>query len=291
VSVKRRLCEWLEHLWTIVVEIYREWQARACAQLAAALALYGVLACFAISLVGLYASVQLRAGRTVDISRQAGRAGGQADATVLAQLLQGAQSRHDTWLALAAGIVLFIAAVAISALLLQDGMNRIWDVRRGNASKHSSASEVARHAPQFLGMLLLSFALVVLLFAGAAIHALVNRTHRIGLGLGIAYQAGDFIISVGVLTLVFLFMFAYIAPVRSPWKRVWLAAFVSAVLYERGQFGLAIYIGQMDPRSPYADIGALIALILWILYSAEVVYGGAVFTKVLNRRAKSSFQQ
>ena len=282
--MKTRFGGWLRQVWEIVLEVYGEWQARGCAQLAAALALYGVLACSAMGLVALYVAVQLRAERTVDVPAQAGRAGGRADATVLAQLLQGAQSRHDTWIALAAGAVLFVAAVVISALLLQDGLNRIWELHGDADHNDSGTSQAVRHLPQFAGMLALSFLLVVLLFAGASIHALINRTHHVGLAAGLGYQAAVFAASVVVLTFVFLFIFAYIAPVRSPWKKVWIASLVSAVLYERGQFGLAIYVGQMDPRSPYAVIGALIALILWILYSAEIVYVGAVFTKVLDRR-------
>lgn len=272
---------WLKRIWQIIVESYQEWQGRSCAQLAAALACYGILALSGLALVGLYVVTKLRAFRTFDVSQPAGHAGGPADAGFVLQLLHAAQARHDTWIALAAGILIFAAGVVMSALLLQDGLNKIWE------RPPTKLREAAHHVPEFAAILALSFVLILLLFVGAAIHALISRTHRVSLLIGILYQGADVIITVAVLTVAFLFVLAYIAPVRSPWRKVWLASLLSAILYERGQFGLSIYIGQMDPRSPYALLGALVSVILWILYSAEIVYVGAVLTKVLASRGRA----
>jgi membrane protein len=87
-----------------------------------------------------------------------------------------------------------------------------------------------------------------------------------------------------VLTFVFLFIFAYLPPGDIAWRKVWIGAFISAVLYERGQFALSLYLGQMDARSPYADAGALVAVLIWLYYSASVVLIGADFTKVLKEQ-------
>jgi membrane protein len=81
-------------------------------------------------------------------------------------------------------------------------------------------------------------------------------------------------------------IFAYLPPVDIPWRKVWLGAFLSAVLYERGQFALSVYFGQMDATSPYADAGAVVAVLVWLYYSAQVVLIGADFTKVLNDDAQ-----
>jgi membrane protein len=75
-------------------------------------------------------------------------------------------------------------------------------------------------------------------------------------------------------------------PVDIPWRKVWIGSFVSAVLYERGQFLLSLYLGQMDARSPFADVGALLAVLLWLYYSATVVLIGADFTKLLKERSE-----
>lgn len=252
---------------------YREWQKHRGAHLAAGLAFYGIMACAGAALVALYIVVH-DAALQQSIADSIRKTGGGTDARFVQHMMQAAALRHNSWVALAAGIILFLFAVVISSLLLKDGLDAIWD-------KQEPASAALQHTPQFLAILGLSFVLVLLLFAGAGIHALAYRRHRVSMLWGVFYQGGDFVISVIVLTLLFLAIFAHVAPVRSSWKKVWLASVVSAVLYERGQFGLAFYIGQMDPRSPYADIGAFVSIILWLLYSAEVVYAGAIFTKIL----------
>jgi membrane protein len=93
-------------------------------------------------------------------------------------------------------------------------------------------------------------------------------------------------VSIVLLTFVFLVIFAYLPPVEIPWRKAWLCAFLSAVLYERGQFGLAVYFGQMDATSPYADAGAVVAVLVWLYYSAQVILVGADFTKVLTQGAQ-----
>lgn len=128
--------------------------------------------------------------------------------------------------------------------------------------------------------------LIVLLLAGATVHALTAHTHHLPLLRGVLYQALDVGVTIVVLTFVFLFIFAYLPPVDVPWRNVWIASFVSAVLYERGQFALSVYLGQMDARSPYADAGVLLAVLLWLYYSAQIVLVGADFTKALKERSE-----
>ena len=121
--------------------------------------------------------------------------------------------------------------------------------------------------------------------SGGALHALTSHTHALPIFTGVLYQALDIGASIALLTCVFLFMFAYLPPAGISWRNVWLGSFISAVLYERGQFALALYLGQMEAQSPYADAGALLAVLLWLYYSAQVVLAGAIVTKVLKERA------
>jgi membrane protein len=142
---------------------------------------------------------------------------------------------------------------------------------------------VTKRRAGFAAVYFLAFLLGVLRFAGAAIHGLTLHTHRLPATYGVLYQALNVGVSIVVLTFIFLCIYAYLPHVDIPWKDVWIASFVSAILYERGQFALVVYLGQMDTRSPYADTGALIAALLWLYYSAQVVVVGADLTKALKQ--------
>src|SRR5579884_117270 len=249
--------------------------------MAAALAFYGALALAGLGLVAVYVAALVvgHGAAAAHAGGQTGHIAGSHNAQMVKTILREAASRRDTWIALVVGIVMFAIAIVATALQLQQALNVIWEQR--GAAKAAKA-----HAPQFAAIVLLALILIVLLLAGAAVHALTTHTHHLPLFRGLLYQALVVGVTIVVLTFVFLFIFAYLPPVDVPWRNVWIAAFISAVLYERGQFGLSVYLGQMDARSPYADAGVLLAVLIWLYYSAEVVLVGADFTKVLKERTE-----
>jgi membrane protein len=234
-----------------------------------------------LGLVALYAAAQV-AGHGASVSQARGQTGhvaGAHNAQFVETVLREAISRHDAWIALVVGAIMFVAAVMATAFQLQQVLNIVWNQR-------GAAKDAKKHAPEFLAIFALSLMLIVLLIAGAAVHGLMEHTHHVSFAQGVAYQAVVVGVTIIILTFVFLFIFAYLPPVDVPWRKVWIASFVCAVLYERGQFALSVYLGQMDARSPYADAGALLAILVWLYYSAQVVLIGADFTRVLKERPK-----
>ena len=249
--------------------------------MASSLAFYGAVALAGLGLVAVYAGAQI-AGRGAAASHARGQTGhvaGAHNAQFIDTVLREAASRHDAWIALVVGALMFAIAVIATAFQVQQVIDVVWNER--GASK-----DAKRHAPQFLAIFALSLILIVLLFAGAAVHGLMEHTHQVSFARGLLYQALVVGVTVVILTFVFLFIFAYLPPVDVPWLKVWIASFLCAVLYERGQFALSVYLGQMDARSPYADAGVLLAVLVWLYYSAQVVLVGADFTRVLKERGE-----
>lgn len=265
--------EWGFALWDIVKRTFTQWQAHRSAQMAAALAFYGAIALAGLSLVAVYVA----AGR----APHAGHVTGAHNARILDAILREAASRRYAWVALVTGGLTFVLAVLGSALQLQSALDAVWDVKPRGAAK-----EAGRHAPQLAAIFGLTLLLLCLLFTGAAVHALMSHSHALPVLKGLFFQALDVGASIVLLTGIFLVMFAYLPPADIPWRNVWLGAFVSAVLYERGQFALALYLGQMEAASPYADAGAILAVLIWLYYSGQVVLIGAIVTKVLKERAE-----
>ncbi len=63
-----------------------------------------------------------------------------------------------------------------------------------------------------------------------------------------------------------------------------VGALLTAIFLTLGQVAIEIYLGFSAARSIYGAAGALLALLLWIYYSAQVLFLCAVFTNVLARR-------
>ncbi len=266
-------------VWKMFQLTAHEWRAHRSAEMASSLAFYGALALAGLGLVAVYVASHVggRGAAAEQTRGQTRHVAGTHNAQMLEGILREAAARHDAWIALAAGAIVFLIAVTAAAFQTQQALDVVWEQR-------GAAKDAKRHAPQFAAIYLLTFVLVVLLFAGASVHALTEHTHHLTMLQGVLYQSLVIGATILVLTFVFLFIFAYLPPVDVPWRKVWIAAFISAVLYERGQFALSVYLGQMDARSPYADVGVVIAVLLWLYYSASVVLAGADFTKVLKER-------
>jgi membrane protein len=253
--------------------------------MAAALACYAAVALAALALIAVYIAAVVAGDRGVRAFArgQAAHAAGSHNAQFVDFVLREATLRPNGWIAVVAGAIVLTAALIAAALQLQRMVDVVWRPESGGGV--SPKEEATKHAPQFALIVLVVVILGFLLIAGATIHGLMSRTHHLPFAMGIAYQGLDVIVSIGLITLAFLCTFAYLPPIDVRWIDVWPAALICAVLYERGQFALSVYIGQMDARSPYADAGALLVILLWLYYSAQIIVVGADLTKVLHARA------
>lgn len=268
-------------VWDLIRRTAAQWNRHRSSEMASSLAFYGAVAIAGLGLVALYAAARIAGGGPAHAQArgQAGHIAGAHNAQVVDTILRLAASRHDAWIALVIGVLLFLAAVVATAFQLQSMIDIIWEQR-------DAAKDAKAHAPQLLGVFVLALILMLLLIAGATVHALTSHTHHLPILRGLFYQALVVGVTIVVLTFVFLFIFAYLPPVDIPWRKVWIGSFVSAVLYERGQFLLSLYLGKMDARSPFADVGALLAVLIWLYFSAGIVLIGADFTKVLRERGQ-----
>ncbi len=68
------------------------------------------------------------------------------------------------------------------------------------------------------------------------------------------------------------------------WKDVWVGAAVTSLLFTVGKQLIGLYLGQSSVASSYGAAGSLIVLLLWVYYSAQIMFLGAEFTQVYATR-------
>jgi membrane protein len=89
----------------------------------------------------------------------------------------------------------------------------------------------------------------------------------------------SFVISFGVITVLFMLMFKILPDVKIRWKNVWIGAMITSLLFIVGKFALGLYFGKADPGSTYGAAGSVILIMLWVNYSSMIVFFGAEYTK------------
>jgi membrane protein len=82
-----------------------------------------------------------------------------------------------------------------------------------------------------------------------------------------------------VAALLFAAIFRILPDVDISWREVWMGAAITATLFVLGRFLIGIYLGTSNFTGRYGSAGAVMAIIVWIYYSAQILFIGAVFTR------------
>jgi len=67
--------------------------------------------------------------------------------------------------------------------------------------------------------------------------------------------------------------------VKLSWHDVSIGALGTAIMFTLGKFGIGLYIGNSGTASSFGAAGSLIALLLWVYYSAQIFFLGAEFAR------------
>ena len=164
---------------------------------------------------------------------------------------------------------------------VQSALNVIWKTK----SRRSTLSRLVRARLASLGLVATAgFLLTVSLVVSAALAAVSDYLKAVFPGAEVALQLADVAISAALLTGLFAAIYKVLPDTPIAWRDVVIGALVTAGLFEGGKYVIALYIGKSDIASSYGAAGALIILLLWIFYSAQIFLLGAEFTRAFARR-------
>jgi membrane protein len=88
------------------------------------------------------------------------------------------------------------------------------------------------------------------------------------------------VVSFAVITVLFAMIYKFLPDVKIAWNDVWIGAVATALLFTIGKYLIGLYMGRAAPESTYGAAGSLVALLVWIYYSAQILFLGAEFTQV-----------
>jgi membrane protein len=131
-------------------------------------------------------------------------------------------------------------------------------------------------------------ALGFLLLVSLVISALLSGLgHYIGAVLpfgALILQIVNFVISYVLIWVLFVAIYKVLPDAKLCWADVLVGAVVTALLFNVGKFLIGLYLGHSAVASSYGAAGALIVVLLWIYYSAQIFLLGAEFTKIYPSR-------
>ncbi len=100
-------------------------------------------------------------------------------------------------------------------------------------------------------------------------------------------EIANFLVSLVAVTILFGLIFKFVPDVPIDWRDVTVGALATAILFDIGKALLSLYLGTAGVGSTYGAAGSLVALVVWVYYSAQIFFFGAVFTRVYADRLGS----
>lgn len=176
------------------------------------------------------------------------------------------------------GTLLFSATTVF--ITLQAALNATWEVK---AKPKKGWLKYLINRVLSLGMIIsMGFILVVSLLADTVLKLLMDEVEAlIGSTSAHILEAGGFVLTAGVVILLFALIFKMLPDVHLKWKEVWMGSIITAGLFILGKVLIGLYMGQSDFSATYETAGSTILILVWVYYSTVIVLFGAEITRAI----------
>jgi len=277
-------------LWALLKEAAGEWSEDRAPRLGAALAYYTVfsIAPLLIVVIAITGLVFGEEGARSAILGQVGGIIGEKTAKALEDMLQHAQRPSAGILGTILGLGTLLLGASGLFGQLQDALNTVWEVKPKPG--RGIMGFLKDRFLSFVALMGTAFLLLVSLVLDAGLSAMGEALSHWLPGPEAVLQVINFLLSFGVVTLLFAMIFKLLPDVKIQWGDVWIGAGVTALLFTVGKFLIGLYLGKSDIASAYGAAGSLVLLLIWVYYSAQILLFGAEFTKVYADRYGSRIE-
>ncbi len=164
---------------------------------------------------------------------------------------------------------------------IQDSINLIWKLKARPRKGWAWLKLIMNRLLSFSMIITLGFILLVSLVLNGAMDLLLNNLmERFPQLTVIIVYIINLVLTFFISTFIFGAIFKVLPDARVEWKHVKVGAAVTAFLFMAGKFLISFYLGHSRMTSVYGAAGSIIVVLLWVYYSAIILYFGAVFTHV-----------
>lgn len=261
-------------------ETYTRWSDHQAPRLGASVAFYSILS-FAPLLVLITAVIAIVFGHEsaqAALVNEARQLIGERGADTVSSLLKNAQKpATGTFASLIAFVTLLFGASGVFTEL-QDALNIMWDAPN---QKTSGIKALLKQRLFSFGMVLsVGFLLLVSLLLSAGLAYIGHSFGQLVPLPPFVLESINFVVSFAVIAVLFSLMFKYVPAVHVHWQDVIVGGIGTALLFTIGKLLLGLYLGKASVGSTYGAAGSLVAVVVWIYYSAQIFFFGAEFTRV-----------
>jgi membrane protein len=203
---------------------------------------------------------------------------GHDTALQLQQIIKNASIGGKGHIAAVIGVITLLIGATTVFSDIQDSINKIWGLKP--KPKKGWLKFLQTRFLSFSVIVSLGFLLLVSLGVSAIIEALSNHLKAAYPDVTVVvFYIINLLLTLIITTLIFAVVFKVLPDARIKWRDVLAGAIATSILFMLGKFGISFYISKSNVGTTYGTAGSLVILLLWVYYSAIILYFGAEFTK------------
>ncbi len=210
---------------------------------------------------------------------------GQEGTSFIKGIVENFQGTDRNLIGTIVGIAIFLIASTTFFSVLQSSLNFIWRIRA--KPKHNVLKALKDRLLSFGLILSLGFILLISLMIDVALSFLRdflnNYIEDYTLYL---IKPINFIISFAIITVIFAMIYKFLPDANIKWRVTWVGAIITAILFTIGKFLIGFALGQTNINVMYGAAGSVVVLIIWVFYSAIILFFGAEITQQYARHFK-----
>jgi membrane protein len=270
---------WLKRIYRVLVDSVKAWIDHRGASKGAALAFYTLFSMtpilvLAIAVAGRFFGEEAAQGEIIaQLQGLVGPNGAHAIQALLAAARNPASGLVAT---IVSGALLLIGATSVFAEL-KDSLDELWGIEQPIQS--GIVALLKTRLLSFGLILVLAFLLLISLIVSAGLAVLERYATGFWSSSAGALSILSSLVSFGVIACLFAVIYKMLPNVVLSWHDVWIGAFVTAAFFSLGKYAIGLYLGNSAVASGFGAAGSVIALLLWVYYSAQIFFLGAEFTR------------
>jgi len=263
--------------WPLMKCAVGHWSTDQAATIGAALAFYcafsmAPLLVILLKLAGWIVGAEAAYGH---LSSQLSALFGKSTAEVLLDAMRSSQTSNGHVATVVSVFTLLLGATTVFNAL-ESALEQIWGARE--LVPKGVRGWIRTRLLSFGLILAVGFLLLVSLSLSTALTALREAIGRHFTGFVVLAGVLDFVIATALVTGLIALIYRYMPARRLHWRPILWGAFVTALLFHLGRWGIAWYLGRSTQPSAFGAAASFAAMLLWLYYSAQIFLLGAEFT-------------
>lgn len=270
---------WVRRLRIVLIESLISWIDHRASSKGAALAFYTLFSMTPILVVVIAVAGYVFGAEAAqgEIVAQMQGLVGPNGAQVIQALLAAARDPQSGLVAILVASVLLLLGATSVFVELKGSLDEMWGI--GKPCRSPFGMLLRTRLLSFGLVLVLAFLLLVSLVVSAALAMLERYAVGVwGSSVMVLVPISSFI-SYGVIACMFAVIYKTLPDAPLSWHDVWIGAAFTAGLFSLGKHAIGMYLGNSGVASSFGAAGSVIALLLWVYYSAQIFFLGAEFTR------------